>query len=253
MIDSHCHLTDPRLASQLDDVLARARANGVTRMLTIGTDLADARRAIDLCARIPAVRCAIGVHPNHCQDVAVSDLPALRTLAADPAVLALGEMGLDYFHHFAPREKQHAVFEFQLQLATEMDRPVVIHSREAVEDTLAVMANFPALRAVFHCFTGTRAQASRILDRGYFLGFTGPITYKKNDELRQVVKLTPDDRLLVETDSPYLTPEPMRKQKTNEPGFVHHVARMVAQVKGWTLEYADEVTTGNVERLFGWP
>jgi TatD DNase family protein len=252
MIDTHCHLTDPRLQSQLDDVLARAAANGVTRMVTIGTDFDDARNAIALCKRLPNVRCAVGVHPNYTQNVELSDLPLLREIQADPVVLALGEMGLDYFHHFAPREKQFAVFEFQLQLATELGRPTVIHSREATDDTLAVMKNFPAVRAVFHCFTGSRDEARKILDTGYLLGFTGPITFKKSDELREVVRMTPEDRLLVETDSPYLTPEPMRKQKTNEPGFVKHVAEEVGRIKGWTVEQTDAITTRNAERFYGW-
>ena len=252
MIDTHCHLTDPRLDAQLAGVLARAAANGVTRMITIGTDLDDARRAIALCRRVPCIRCAVGVHPNHSQDVELADLPALREIQADPSVLALGEMGLDYFHQHASREKQHKVFEFQLALATELGRPVVIHSREAIDDTLAHLRNFPKVRAVFHCFTGKREEAEDILAAGYLLGFTGPVTYKKSDELRDVVRTMPQDRLLVETDSPYLTPEPMRKQKTNEPGFVKHVAEAVGQVRGWTLEQTDAITTENAERFFGW-
>ena len=251
MIDTHCHLTDPRLETQLAGVLTRAAAN-VTRMITIGTDLDDARAAIELCRRLPAVRCAVGVHPNYSQNVELSDLPKLREIQADPVVLALGEMGLDYFHEHASREKQHKVFEFQLALATELGRPVVIHSREAIDDTLAHLRNFPQVRAVFHCFTGTKEEAGKILAAGYLLGFTGPITYKKSDELREVVRMMPEDRMLVETDSPYLTPEPMRKQKTNEPGFVRHVAEAVGQIRGWTLEQTDAITTANAERFFGW-
>ena len=252
MIDSHCHLTDARLESQLDSVLARAAANGVTRMITIGTDLEDARRAIALCGRATNVRCAVGIHPNHAQDVAESDLPRLREIQDNPAVVALGEMGLDYFHKHASREKQFRVFAYQLQLAAELRRPVVIHSREAIDDTLAVLRDFPSVAAVFHCFTGTAAEASRILAQGYLLGFTGPVTYKKSDELRAIVRDVPDDRLLVETDAPYLTPEPMRKQKTNEPSFVRYVAEAVAREKGWSLEQTDAVTTANAERFFGW-
>ena len=252
MIDTHCHLTDPRLQSQLAGVLTRAAANGVTRMITIGTDFSDAQAAIALCRRLSNVRCVVGVHPNYSQNVEISDLPNLREIQNDPSVVALGEMGLDYFHQHAQREKQHQVFEFQLGLATELRRPVVIHSREAIDDTVAHLRNFPAVRAVFHCFTGTREEATRILDAGYLLGFDGPITYKKNDALREVVAMTPTDRILVETDSPYLTPEPMRKQKVNEPALVKHVAEMVGQVKGWTLDKVDEVTTLNAESFFGW-
>ena len=252
MLDSHCHLTDPRLGSQLESVLSRARAAGVTRFITIGTTVADDEAAIALCRDRPDLRCAIGVHPNYTHEADLADLPRLRDLQANPSVVALGEMGLDYFHHYAPRTKQLQFFEPQLQLASELNRPVVIHSRESTDDCLAEMTQFPAVRAVFHCFTGSPAEARKILDAGYLLGFTGAITFKKNDALREAVFLTPPDRVLVETDAPYLTPEPHRAQKTNEPAMVVHVAATVARVKAMTVEEVDRVTTENAERLFGW-
>lgn len=252
MIDSHCHLTDPRLGEQLDMVLERAAASGVGRMITIGTDLDDALNCIELCRSLPNVRCAIGIHPNYCGHVRVEDLPQLRHLQADPSVVALGEMGLDYHHHFAPRERQHQVFEFQLQLAAELNRPIVIHCREAIDDCLAILRGFPRVRGVFHCFTGSLDEARKIVDAGYLIGFTGAVTFKKNEELREACALVPPDRLLVETDAPYLSPEPVRGQKTNEPAFVMHVATVVAKVKGMTLEELDRVTTANVGTLFGW-
>lgn len=247
MIDSHCHLTDPRLGSQLDDVLARAAAAGISRMITIGTSIADDEAAIALCRRLPNVRCAVGIHPNYTHEADLNDLPRLRELQSDPAVVALGEMGLDYFHKYAPRERQLQFFESQLALARELNRPVVIHNREATDDTLAVMRNFPGVRAVFHCFTGTPDEARKILDAGFLLGFTGAITFKKNDALREGVALTPMDRMLVETDAPYLTPEPKRSQKTNEPALVVHVAETVARVKGVSVEVIDRATTANVD------
>lgn len=251
MIDSHCHLTDPRLRAQLDDVLARAAAAGITRMVTIGTTVADDEAAIALCRDHTNVRCAIGVHPNHTHEADLADLPRLRELQADPAVVALGEMGLDYFHKYAPRQRQLQFFERQLDLARELNRPVVIHSREATDDTLAVMRNVPGVPAVFHCFTGTPAEARKILDAGYLLGFTGAITFKKNDALRDAVALTPLDRMLVETDAPYLTPEPKRSQKSNEPAFVIHVAETVARVKGVSVAELDRVTSANAAAFYG--
>lgn len=251
MIDTHCHLTDPRLLAQLDDVLARARAAGVVRMITIGTDLADDRAAIALCHGRENLRCVIGIHPNYTQDAALSDVPQLRDLQNDPSVVALGEMGLDYFHKFADRTHQRQMFEAQMILAAELARPVVIHSREAIDDTLAVMKNFPTVRGVFHCFTGTAAEAERILGAGHWISFTGPITYKKNDSLRDVVKLVPLDHLMVETDAPYLSPEPKRAQKTNEPALVIYTAAKVAEVKGIALEEVDRITTENSLRFFG--
>jgi TatD DNase family protein len=252
MIDTHCHLTDPRLGSQLDGVLTRARAAGVTRFITIGTTLADDEAAIAVCRGRADVRCAIGVHPNYSHEAEVSELPRLRDLQSDPSVVALGEMGLDYFHHYAPKTKQFQIFEPQLQLATELNRPVVIHCREATDDCLAVMKKFPAIRAVFHCFTGTPDEARKILDAGYLLGFTGAVTFKKNDALREAVALTPPERMLVETDAPYLTPEPHRAQKTNEPAMVVHVAATVARVKGMSVREVDQTTTDNAASFFGW-
>jgi TatD DNase family protein len=252
VIDSHCHLTDPRLASQLDDVLARARAAGVDRIITIGTNPADWDAALQLCRDRDNIRCAIGVHPNYCHEVDESELPRLRELQADLAVVALGEMGLDYHYNFADRARQRSFFESQVQLAAVLSRPVVIHCREAVTDTLAVLSNFPTVRAVFHCFTGTVAEADRILEQGYLIGFTGVVTFKNSDALREAARRAPLDRILVETDAPYLTPEPMRKQKVNEPSFVAHTAAAVANARGITTAQLDEATTANVKRFFGW-
>jgi TatD DNase family protein len=252
MVDSHCHLTDPRLLSQLEDVLARAAAANVTRVITIGTNPADAARAIELCRGRDNVRCAIGVHPNYCHEVEESELPRIREMQADPTVVALGEMGLDYHYNFADRARQRRFFEWQLNLAAELKRPVVIHCRDAVGDTLGIMKSFPDVRAVFHCFTGTVDEGVRVLEQGYLLGFTGVVTFKNSDELRELVRRTPRDRVLVETDAPYLSPEPMRKQKVNEPSFVVHTAAAIARVLDVTDEEVDRFTTENVERFFTW-
>jgi TatD DNase family protein len=253
MIDSHCHLTDPRLLEQLDAVLSRAAAAGVEKMITIGTNPKDDRAAIELCRKHPDVlRCSIGVHPNYCHEVEESELPKLRELRADASVVPLGEMGLDYHHNLADRKHQRKFFEIQLQLAAELKRPVVIHCREAVDDTLAVMRGFPNINAVFHCFTGTIDEGERILEAGYLLGFTGVVTFKKSDDLRELVRRAPEERLLIETDAPYLAPEPMRKQKVNEPALVSYVARAIAEVRGVDVPHIDQVTTENVRRFFGW-
>jgi TatD DNase family protein len=251
MIDSHCHLTDPRLHQQLDDVLARASAAGVSRMITIGTDLKDDADAIELCRERPNVRCAIGVHPNYCAEVDEADLPRLRELQANPSVVALGEMGLDYHHNFADRARQKRFFQTQLAMAVEFKRPVVIHCRQAVEDCLAIMRDF-RVAAVFHCFTGTLAEAEQILDGGYLLGFTGAVTFKKSNELREIARITPADRLLIETDAPYLSPEPMRKQKINEPALVVHTAAVIATARGASVEKIDELTAENCAKFFQW-
>jgi TatD DNase family protein len=252
LIDTHCHLTDPKLSSQLDAVIDRARAAGVTRLITIGTDLDDDRAAIALCRGRENVRCVVGIHPKYTQDARVEDVAQLRAMQAEPAVVAMGEMGLDYFHKFADRGHQARIFEAQMAMAAEVGRPVVIHSREAIDDTLAVMRGFPGVRAVFHCFTGTMAEAERIVAAGYWISFTGPVTYKKNDALREVVRIVPADRLMVETDAPYLSPEPMRGHRVNEPALVMHTARKVAEVRGVSIGELDALTTSNAGRFFGW-
>jgi TatD DNase family protein len=253
MIDTHCHLTDPRLESQLPDVLARAAASGVSGMVTIGTSVADSRRCLEVCKGRSNVRCAVGVHPGYVAEVDEAELPQLREIQCDASVVAIGEVGLDYHYGTEHKAKQFRFFEYQLNLATEMNKPVIVHCREALVDCLPIITRFPKVRAVFHCFTGTLDEAKRILEAGYWLGFTGVVTFKKSDELREAVKITPIDRLLVETDAPYLSPEPVRKQKVNEPALVMHVAEVVARLKGMTVGELDSATTGNLRRLTGWP
>jgi TatD DNase family protein len=252
MIDTHCHLTDERLGSQLDAVLARAFAAGVQQMIAISTSVADATDCIAVCNGRDNLRCSVGVHPNYVGEEDFAALPQLRGLQNNPAVVAIGEIGLDYHYGRELRDRQFQFFEAQMQIAQECNRPVIIHCREAVDDALGVLAKFPAVACVFHCFTGAAAEARRIIDAGHWLGFTGPITFKKADELRDCVRITPIDRLLVETDAPYLSPEPLRKQKVNEPALVVHVAAAVASIKKISLEEVDRLTTENARRFFRW-
>jgi len=233
-------------------VLTRAKLAGVHAMITIGTSIADSRECVAVCRGRENVRCAVGVHPGYVDQEPLADLPLLRDIQADPAVVAIGEIGLDYFRGKSNKARQIEFLQYQLKLATETAKPVVIHCREAVDDCLGVLADFPNLKMVFHCFTGTPAEARRILDAGYYLGFTGVITFKNSGQIREAVQLTPMDRLLIETDAPYLTPEPMRKQKINEPAMVQHVAVKVAQIKQISLEEVDRITTANAVQLFGW-
>ena len=251
MFDTHCHLTDPRLHAQLDAVLARAAANGVRKMVSVATSLADSEAAIAVSRGRPNVRCTVGIHPNNVVEAGDDDVAALGPLLTKPAVVALGEIGLDYFHN-PDRHRQRKFFVEQLSLAQTARMPVVIHCREAVVDTLAILRDFTLLRAVFHCFTGTEAEARQIIQAGYWLGYTGVITFKKSDELRRAVVATPIDRLLVETDAPYLSPEPFRSQKVNEPSLVVHTARRAATLKGVDYLEFDAITTRNAEAFYRW-
>jgi TatD DNase family protein len=252
MIDTHCHLTDERLGSQLLDVLSRAAAAGVERLITISTSVADAMDCIDVCKNRPSLRCTVGIHPNYVGEEDLAAVPQLRGLQSNTSVVAIGEIGLDYHYGKELRDRQLEFFQMQLQIASEFHRAVVIHCRDAVADTLAVLHEFPDVHCVFHCFTGNANEAKLILAAGHFLGFTGPITYKKSDELREVVKLTPLDRMFVETDAPYLSPEPFRKMKVNEPALVTHVAATIAALKGLPIAEIDRVTTENAINFFGW-
>jgi len=254
LIDTHCHLTDENLLRQLPDVLARAAEAGVREMVTVATDVDDSRACVELCRGHANVRCTVGIHPNYAYTATAADVAKLEIFLTSigNGVVAMGEMGLDYFHNHTPRPHQHAVFRAQLGMAVEREMPVVIHCREAVDDCLAVMSDFPGVRAVFHCFTGTADEAKRIVAAGHLIGFTGAVTFKKADALREAAKGVPDDRILVETDAPYLTPEPMRKQKINEPALVVHVAQTLAAVRGTTVAEIDRLTTANAKRFFRW-
>ena len=251
VIDSHCHLTFPQLHDDLDGVLHRANEAGVTGLISIGTTVDESTKAYDLARRYPQVACTAGIHP--CYDESASDfVPALHDLLSDPLVVAVGECGLDYFHDEVPRDVQRTSFLKQLDLAVEVGKPVVIHSRESVGDCLDIMADYSQVLAVFHCFTGTVAEAERLAERGFYVGFTGPLTFKKNDALREAASKIPMNRLLVETDAPYLSPEPLRGKRPCEPGYVKHTLAALAKVRGVRVEEMDRITTENVERLFGW-
>jgi TatD DNase family protein len=252
MIDTHCHLTDPRLLEQLEAVLSRAQSAGVTGMVSVATHPADWPAALELANTRGQLRCAIGVHPNYCHQVELDELPQLRGLQNHPSVVALGEMGLDYHYEYAPKSRQAQFLEAQLQIADELKRPVIIHCREAADDCLAILNNFSSVSAVFHCFTGSADEARRIWDRGYLLGFTGVVTFKNGQALRDIAAAVPVEQILVETDAPYLTPEPMRKQKVNEPALVMHTAAVVAQARGVSLEEIDAITTKNAQRFYRW-
>jgi TatD DNase family protein len=253
MIDTHCHLTDPRIGDQLEAILSRAAAAGVSRMVTIGTGIADSRDSIVLCVNRNPLRCTVGVHPSYVMEEDFNDLPHLREMLDSPAVVGIGEIGLDYSRGRQNRDRQIEFFKWQLNLATETDRPVVIHCREAIDDCLAIVKDFPKLAMDFHCFTGTTDEARRILDAGYLIGFTGVVTFTTTESLRDNVRLTPIDRMVVETDAPYLSPEPMRKVKICEPAFVMHTAAMVAQIKGVSVAELDRITSATAAAFYRWP
>ena len=256
MIDSHCHLAGEEYASDLPDVVARATAAGVSGALVIlsATDRAEGERATRVHAAWPAVRFSIGIHPHHAGDHADDLDRSLASLEAELAAhgaVAIGEIGLDYHYDFSPREAQQEVFRRQLALARRRELPVVIHTREATDDTFAILrAEASGLRVVFHCFTGDTAMATTALEMGAWLSFAGIVTFPRAIELREVARMVPADRYLVETDSPYLAPVPFRG-KRNEPAHVARVVATLAELRGQTADQVAAQVTANFSAVFG--
>jgi TatD DNase family protein len=249
LIDSHVHLDDPKFDPDRDATIERALAAGVECMMAIGTgNPPDLEVAVRQADRYPFIYATIGVHPHDASKATPETWTRMRELAAHPKVLAVGEIGLDYHYDFSPRDVQRAVFERQLALAAECARPIVIHTREAWDDTLDMLRAHWRGGGIMHCFTGGEAQARQALDLGFHLSFGGVLTFPKAEEVRQAARLAPLDRILIETDCPYLAPVPHRG-KRNEPAFVVETARRLAEVRGVPHEAIAEATTRNFERL----
>lgn len=254
LIDSHAHLTYPDFAGRIDEVLERCALSGVERVISIGTSLADAENAISLARKYPGrIHAAAGFHPHHTDSVTAEDLAAMARLWMRPEVVALGEMGLDYHYDFADRANQRAVFAGQLKATVGLDKAITIHSREAFADTAAMLIDhgFRDRRVVFHCFTGTADEAAAIAEYGWRISFTGIVTFPKSDALQAIARDYPADKLMVETDSPYLSPVPVRSKKPNEPAYVAHTARYLAELRGVTFERLIDQTYRNTADFFG--
>lgn len=248
LIDTHAHLSYPDFADDLPALIERATAAGVERIVGISTTLDDARQTVDLTRRYDGVFAAVGLHPGEIPNVSLCDMKELAALASEPKVVAIGETGLDYYRGREQEQAQKDLFWAQLELAKERDLPVVIHNRAADEDCLAILRESKP-RGVMHCFSGDENFAFACLEIGLHLSFTGILTFKNASALREVAKKVPLDKIMLETDAPYLAPVPHRG-KRNEPAFVPHIAEMLAQLKGVTVEEVARVTTANADRLF---
>ena len=252
LVDSHTHLDTSRFNADRESVIQAALTGGVTRMIDPGCDLASSRAAIALAKAHPGVIFAgVGVHPHDATTYNEAVEAQFRELVRDPSVVAIGEFGLDYYRMLSPREVQRAVFCAHLELALACDLPCIIHIRDAHDDVMELLrAHGRGLRGVFHCFSGDVAQAEECLTfDGFMISFAGPLT-RQGNALSEVARVAPLDRVLVETDSPYLVPQPLRA-KRNEPLFVKHVAEKLAEIRGISLEEIAHVTTANAVRLFG--
>ena len=250
IFDTHAHYDDERFDGDRDAVLAALPEAGVELVLDPGCDLPSSRAAAALAERYGHVYAAAGIHPENCAGFQDADLAALRQLLAQPKVAAIGEIGLDYYwEENPPRDFQQMVFRKQLALAEELDLPVIVHDREAHGDSLSIIREFPAVTGVFHCFSGSPEIAEELLKRGWYLGFDGPITYKNARRAPEVAAITPLERMVVETDAPYLSPAPVRGRR-NDSRYLPHVIAKLAEWKGVTPEEMTRITCENGKRLF---
>lgn len=251
IFDTHAHYDSGGFNADREEILAALPGGNVGLVVNPGCDVESSRMAVELAEKFPHVYAAVGIHPSDCAGTDEAAYEALRELAKHEKVVAIGEIGLDYYWDTnPPREFQQQVFRRQIQLALELDLPVCIHDREAHGDSLAMVLEYPELRGVFHCFSGSPEMAQELLKRGWYLGFDGPITYKNARRSPEVVAITPLDRVVIETDAPYLTPVPFRG-KRNDSRYLSYVVEKLAEWKGVTVEEMERITWENGARLYG--
>lgn len=252
LVDSHLHLDDRAFERDREAALERARAAGVFGFVTVGTSIESSRRAVALAERHADVYATVGIHPHDAGSATPDDLKELETLARHPRVVAVGETGLDYFRDFAPRVAQQRLFGDHLERARALGLPVVIHSRDAHADVLGILSEAVPATVIMHCFSGPLGVARTCLERGYYLGLGGPLTYRNARSALDVVRFIPEDRLLLETDAPYLPPEPHRGRR-NEPAYLPLIAWAAARARGISAGQVAEATSANATRAFGLP
>jgi len=240
MIDTHCHLEMSAFDGDREDVLTRAREAGLEAFLAIGSDFEGSKGAVALAEKNDDIFAVVGMHPHDAKDFTNSVFDQIKMWAAHRKVVAVGEIGLDYHYDYSPRAVQRDIFRQQLVYAGESGLPVVVHCRDAGEDTLAILKDSGVDQGVMHCFSGDSNMAERVLEMGFHISFAGQLTFRKASQLRDIAKTIPDERLLIETDAPFLAPEPLRG-KRNEPAFIVYTARFLAELRGVSLEDIDRL------------
>ena len=248
--DSHAHLDDVRFDGDREEIFATLADHEVGLIMNVGCDLPSSERSVALAERYPFVYAAVGSHPDDADHVDGRLLDRYRALAAHPKVRAIGEIGLDYHYEDVPRAQQIIAFEQQLELAEALDKPVIVHEREAHADAMDIVRRHPDVRGVFHCFSGAKELALWLVERGWYIGFTGVLTFKNARKAVEVAQALPLDRILIETDCPYMAPEPYRGRR-NDSRYVPLVAKKLAELRGLTPEEAGRITTENARRLYG--
>ena len=250
IFDTHAHYDDETFDADRDSLLAAMPQEGVGLILDPGCDIGTSKKAVALAAQYPHVYAAVGYHPENCAPYTPSDLDVLREMARNPKVVAIGEIGLDYYwEQNPPRELQQEVFRAQLALAQELNLPVIVHDRDAHADCLAIVKEFPALRGVFHCYSGSVEMARELWKLGWYTGFDGPVTYKNARKTVEVAQEVPMDQLLLETDSPYMAPVPVRGTR-NDSRNIRHIAEKIAELRGMTADEVIRIAADNGRRLF---
>ena len=252
LFDSHAHLNAIQYEQDIVEVIQRAKDEKVTHIVVVGFDKETISKAMELTDQYDMIYAAVGWHPVDAIDMTDEDLNWIKQLAAHPKVVAIGEMGLDYYWDKSPKDIQKEVFRKQIQLAKEVKLPIIIHNRDATEDVVRILKeeNASEVGGIMHCFTGSLEVAKQCMDMNFYISFGGPVTFKNAKKPKEVVKEIPMDRLLIETDCPYLTPHPFRG-KRNEPSYVKYVAEQIAELRGDTLEEIATKTSDNAKKLFG--
>ena len=248
--DTHAHYDDGAFDSDREELLLKLAKDDVGLIIDPGCDVLSSRKALELAEKFPFLYAAVGLHPEELDKYSPESFEEICSMARHPRCVAIGEIGLDYYWDASHKEEQKALFRRQIELALELDKPVIVHDREAHGDCLEIVRDYPGLRGVFHCYSGSAEMAKELVKLGWYLGFDGPVTYKNARKALEVLELCPMDRMLMETDSPYLSPVPMRG-KRNDSSNLKYVAEKIAQVKGISPEQAAAITLENGCRLFG--
>jgi len=251
-IDTHAHLFYNNFNGELDQILERAIKANVKYIVCPGTDVKTSKQSVEIADKYQSVYAAVGVHPHDTKDFTGKEIEQLKKLATHKKVVAIGEIGLDYYYDFSPKKQQIKAFKAQLDLAAELDLPVVIHNREANKDTMNILREYKSknIKGQLHCYAGTIEDAEELIDMGFLISFTGNITFKKLEELREILKTIPVENLMLETDCPFMTPVPFRG-KRNEPSYIPYIAEKIAEVHNVSVEEVKELTTFNAINLFG--
>ena len=251
LIDSHTHLTDVKFEKILDCVISRANNAGINTIITCGYDLESSIKGVELADKYDCIYASVGIHPHDSMHYDKNTETKIIELSRKAKVIAIGEIGLDFHYDFSPIEDQYKAFEAQLQIAFDVDLPIIIHSRESNKELIDILYSYKSklTGGVLHCFSGDIDDLKRVLDLGLYIGIDGPITFKKNMELSNIVKYCPLDKILLETDCPYLAPVPFRG-KLNEPSYLTYIADKIAEIKEISLNVVSEVTTNNIYQLF---